>query len=220
VGFIILSLSLSGGALAASGDESDQLSSEQALKRLMDGNVRFVEGKSQHPHESSDWRSRLTKGQHPFVGILGCADSRVPIELIFDVGFGDAFVIRVAGNALDANVVGSIEYAVAHTNTPLLLVLGHEGCGGVSAALASAQEQEKEMIGIQWMLQSIMPALRNIDESLSWEQQVHAGVEANARYQAHQLLSIPEIRDTVNAGKLKIVAAVYDLETGKVRMLD
>ena len=108
---------------------------QEALQRLIEGNDRFAKGTSSHPHESSEWRSRLREEQLPFATIIGCSDSRVPIELLFDQGFGDLFIIRVAGNVVSTDEKGSIAYAVAHLHTPLILVLGHEGCGAVTAAL-------------------------------------------------------------------------------------
>ena len=107
---------------------------EEAMEKLIDGNDRFVQGKSIHPHESADYRESLAKEQHPFATVLTCSDSRVTPVLIFDQGIGDLFVIRVAGNVIDEDVAGSIEYAVDHLGAKLLVVLGHENCGAVSAA--------------------------------------------------------------------------------------
>ena len=125
-------------------DEISPESGEQALEWLLQGNKRFVEGKSQHRREGIAWREKLTEEQHPFATILGCSDSRVPIELLFDQGFGDLFIIRVAGNVLGADERGTIAYAVDHLHTPLILVLGHEGCGAVTAAMLPEEEKHKE----------------------------------------------------------------------------
>ena len=113
------------------------VSPDQALARLMDGNRRYSQNKEQHPDETLARRMELQSSQHPFAVILSCSDSRVPPELIFDQGLGDLFVIRVAGNIVDDDGLGSIEYAVEHLGTKLIVVLGHEKCGAVSAAVAS-----------------------------------------------------------------------------------
>ena len=107
----------------------------EALARLKDGNQRFIDEKPHHWHENASWRNHLIKTQKPFATILGCSDSRAPPELIFDAGFGDLFTIRLAGNIIEEDVIGSLQYALAHLHTPLVVVLGHEGCGAVAATL-------------------------------------------------------------------------------------
>jgi len=129
-----------------------------------------VAGKYQHPRLDLEKRLQFTEDQSPSATILGCSDSRVPIEIIFDQGLGDLFVIRVAGNIIGDDEVGSIEYAVDHLNTPLLFVLGHEKCGAVSTALQPLEEREKEWMGIRKLLTHIYPALKDIDSSLPMDQ--------------------------------------------------
>ena len=131
--------------VAAGVEPSVVMDAKQAFRQLVEGNERFAAGKPEHPHEVRSWRDRLKEGQKPFATIIACSDSRVPPELVFDQGFGDLFMIRVAGNILSPGVVGSIEYAADHLGTPLLVVLGHEGCGAVTAALASPEELAGEM---------------------------------------------------------------------------
>ena len=114
---------------ARGADEAVPQDAAQARQRLLDGNKRFIAGESIHGHASKDWRKRLAIGQKPFATILGCSDSRVPIELVFDQGFGDLFVIRIAGNVISTDVVGSLQYADYHLHVPLLVVLGHEVAG-------------------------------------------------------------------------------------------
>lgn len=111
------------------------ISADQALQRLIDGNERFLAGAARAASPSVETMTRLTRGQHPFATILGCSDSRVPPEWIFDAGLGELFVVRVAGNVLSPEVAGSLQYAGAHLHTSLFVVLGHEGCGAVQAAL-------------------------------------------------------------------------------------
>jgi len=108
-----------------------------ALERLLAGNLRFVAGTSRHLHTGRKWREEIAAAQHPFATIIGCADSRVPPELLFDQGLGDLFVVRIAGQAVDDGLLGSFQYAGLHLRTPICMVLGHEGCGAVKAAQPS-----------------------------------------------------------------------------------
>lgn len=139
------------------GDAGNTLSTKAAIARLKLGNGRFVNGKPIHLRSAKLWRDHLVKGQNPFAVILGCADSRVPIELIFDQGFGDLFVIRNAGNFFMEDVSGSIEYAAFHPHTKLVVVLGHEGCGAVTAAFKSRQERRSEPPELQPVLRLTAP---------------------------------------------------------------
>src|SRR6476661_5513416 len=128
----LMFLCVEAGALSG---ETAALSADDALAKLMAGNQRYTRHKEQHPDESLARRKELIGGQHPFAIVLGCADSRVSPELLFDQGLGDLFVIRVAGNIADDAILGSIEYAIEHLGAKLILVLGHEKCGAVSAAV-------------------------------------------------------------------------------------
>jgi carbonic anhydrase len=192
---------------------------DQALQHLIDGNTRFTASKVRHPSQDAARRTALTKGQSPFAIIVGCSDSRVSPELVFDQGLGDLFVVRVAGNVVDADVVGSVEYAVEHLHSPLLLVLGHQKCGAVAAALLSQSEREKETKDIQAVLNQIQPALRDVDPHLSEEQRLAASVEANARQSMKILAAQPRLSSAVADKSLKIACAVYELSTGKVNFL-
>ncbi|MHC4150852.1 MAG: carbonic anhydrase [Planctomycetota bacterium] len=161
--------------------------SQEALKRLVEGNERFSKGMAFHPHEEREWRCSLSGGQEPFAIIVGCSDSRVPPGLIFDQGFGDLFVIRVAGNVIDPDVAGSVEYGVFHLQVPLVVILGHEGCGAVTAALASESERNQEAAEIQGLLSRIQPALLDIDRSKREDEVLTDGVEANVNWSMKQL---------------------------------
>jgi len=178
-----------------------------------------VAGKYQHPQLDLEKRSRFTEDQFPFATILGCSDSRIPVEIIFDQGIGDLFVIRVAGNIVGENQLGSLEFGVKNLNTPLILILGHENCGAITAALNSREDREKEWRGIQKLLTRIDPALRDIDPSLPLDQKIHVGVEANVKWSIKQLENIPEFEEEIRNGKLMIAGGVYELDTGKVRIL-
>jgi len=187
----------------------------QALEWLLKGNARFADGKSRHDHESIRRRMRLTEGQHPFGIVLGCADSRVPPELVFDEGLGDLFVIRVAGNVVAEDEAGSIEYAVAHLDQRLIVVLGHEGCGAVTAALSYHDNEPEELIRL---VHRIEPALADVDRSIPMKEQIHLGVEVNVRQSVRQLLDIVERQQATD--RVVVVGMIYELETGRVRLLD
>lgn len=161
----------------------------------------------------------LEKGQHPYATILGCSDSRVPPELIFDAGLGELFIVRVAGNVISPEVMGSFQYAGTHLHTPLFVVLGHEGCGAVQAALAAKSGGGQEPSRIALLLDNILPGLRNIRTDLSPQEQLLSSVEANVRWSLHQLLETPEAKARMSEGIMKLVGAIYELKTGRVRFL-
>ena len=184
----------------------------QTLRDLMAGNQRFVEGAVAHQHESAGWRKRLSSAQHPQAVILGCADSRVPPELVFDEGFGDLFVVRVAGHVLDVDSAASVEYGVMHTGCKLVLILGHEGCGAVTAAL---EDYTQEPLPIQFLLKQIVPALQALPEGPP-EARLDAAVRANVRQAVREARSMKPLTDQ---GVL-IVGAVYNLHSGRVELLD
>src|SRR5690349_15478669 len=134
-------------------------SADQGLQKLMEGNQRFLRGEARFPTVCKETLADLAKGQHPFATILGCSDSRVPPELIFDANFGELFIVRVAGNVISPEVMGSLQYAGAHLRTPLFVVLGHEGCGAVQAALQARMHGNRERRGIALLLENILPGL-------------------------------------------------------------
>ena len=191
------------------------VSADEALTRLMEGNQRYVWHRVRHPDESVARRKQLETAQHPFAVILACADSRVPPELVFDQGLGDLFVVRVAGNVVDDAVLGSIEYAVEHLNTKLIMVLGHEKCGAVSAAVEGGDPPGH----LKSLVQAIQPsvdATRNEPGD-----KIHNCVIANARRVAGQIrASEPVLKEAVQKNGLQVVAADYALDTGKVTLLD
>ena len=192
---------------------------DAALERLVEGNQRFVAGKAKHGHQSATYRHELTGGQHPFATVLGCSDSRVPVELVFDQGFGDVFVIRVAGNVVGTDDLASIEYAVHHLHTPLIVVMGHESCGAVTSALMSADDRSHEARAIQDLLSQIQPAIIDIDPRLPPGERVHQGVEANVRQSVRQLQASADLMHPHEGAPPIIVGAVYEITTGKVRIL-
>ena len=132
---------------------------DQAMTMLTDGNARFVAGKLTHPHETAERRTEVAKGQKPFAVILACADSRVGPEVIFDAGLGDLFVVRVAGNIADDTVLGSIEYAVEHLGSPLIVVCGHERCGAVQATVDTLKSNQPPPGHLGALIDPIKPAV-------------------------------------------------------------
>jgi len=192
------------------------VSPNEALERLMQGNARFVFGHMTRvaPRHVADARRGVAKGQMPFAIIVGCSDSRVGPEIVFDQGLGDIFVVRTAGEVVDATALGSIEYAVEHLGSSLIVVLGHERCGAVSAAVASAKEPGH----IAAVLKAIEPAVEQTKGKPG--DPVENAVRAQAVDVAKQLHDAkPILAERVHSGKLKIVAARYDLDTGKVEFL-
>ena len=191
---------------------------EEALARLMNGNARYVDGYAAHPHGDRPRRLEVATGQRPFATILACADSRVAPELILDQGLGDLFVIRVAGNVVDDAVLASIEYSVIHLGSTLIMALGHERCGAVKAtvdALAGRGSPEDRDTRIGALAALITPAVRAVPAGTA--DPVEAAVSLNAAHAAAEVFAGSRpLRTRVLAGQLKIVAARYDLDDGRV----
>jgi carbonic anhydrase len=193
---------------------------DEALARLEAGNLRFVRGEARFPTVQKEVLAELTRGQQPYATILGCSDSRVPPELVFDAGFGELFVIRVAGNVLGPSIMGTLQYASLHLRTPLFVVLGHEGCGAVNAAIASRFDGSQQAGRIEILLEQIIPALDGLDPQAPPAELLSAGVEANVRRVVRELLETPEAKARMADSGMRLVGAVYELETGSVRFLD
>ena len=196
------------------------LTADEALARLKEGNARFIAGQARFLTVQKEILAELAKGQHPFATILGCSDSRVPPELVFDASFGELFVIRVAGNVLGTATAGTLQYAGLHLRTPLLVVLGHEGCGAVEAAIAQKFHRATQESRISELLEEIIPALDGLDPSKPHEQVMDEAVEANVRATLARIRRSPEWQARGPRAGFKAVGAVYDLDTGVVRFLD
>jgi carbonic anhydrase len=189
-------------------------SSRQGVERLRQGNFRFTSGRSERPHQGADQRELVAKGQKPFALILGCADSRVPPEILFDQGLGDLFVIRVAGNVVDDPGLGSIEYAVEHLNVKLIVVLGHERCGAVDAATKGGDPGGH----IGSLVHAIAPAVEAA--RIKKGNLLEEAVKANVLLIVNQLKNTaPFLAPAAKSGMLTVVGAVYDLETGTADFL-
>ncbi len=189
-------------------------SGEDALQALLAGNMRYVGTKLAHPNQTAERRAEVARGQHPFAVILGCSDSRVPPEVVFDQGLGDLFVIRVAGHSTNDVVLGSLEYAAEHLGVRLVMVLGHERCGAVEAAVKAGE------VGghIASVVAAIKPAVDRIAGRPG--DPVDHAVRANVELVVAQLKSsTPVLAESVKAGRLKIVGARYALESGWVDLI-
>ena len=185
---------------------------DSILSRLNDGNSRFVADKLDGKLQDSSRRSNLTGGQEPYAIVLSCADSRVVPELAFDTGLGELFVLRVAGNVANTSTIASIEYAVAHLKTKVIVVLGHESCGAVTAAIAGGDNG----YNLNHLLAHIEPA-----KAASSDKSVNGVVKTNAQLQCGDLAGRSTIiSDAVAKGDLKIVPAYYELGSGKVTFLN
>jgi carbonic anhydrase len=198
-----------------------RLNPDEALRELLAGNERFANGRPNSPRRSpADFR-QLAEGQHPFAAVVGCADSRVAPEILFDVGKGDIFVVRVAGNVVSgagAIVKGSIEYAVAELNVPLIMVLGHGNCGAVKAAMAHLNAKDSLPGAINDLVELIKPAVAESKGEPG--NPLDNAIRKNVLNGVERLKGLEPILATpVKEGKLKIVGGVYDLRTGKVTLV-
>ncbi|MPY78498.1 MAG: carbonic anhydrase [Actinophytocola sp.] len=189
-----------------------------AWRRLVEGNERFVAARQRHPHEGLPWRETLVDGQEPFACVLGCADSRVPPELIFDQGLGDLFTVRTAGEVLDESIIGSIEYAVAHLHVPLVVVLGHESCGAVTAAVDLFRSGHGGTGSISTLVRGIEASVLRTPKDDDADAFLAACIVTQARRVITQLRERSElIRDAVDSHRLGLVPAVYDLDEYRVQ---
>jgi carbonic anhydrase len=164
--------------------------------------------------------AELAKGQHPYATILSCSDSRVPPELIFDAGLGELFIIRVAGNVFSPEIAGSLQYAWRHLRTPLFVVLGHTNCGAIAAAIDTRLRGTRQHSRIQLLVECILPGLQDLDPQLIPKAMLAQAVEANVRWTMRQILQTPEGQERQIEGWVKLVGAIYEIETGLVRFLE
>jgi carbonic anhydrase len=219
------------------------VSPADAISRLKEGNGRFTAGNLQHPHESTEERTymatnsyenasmlflgmtdaqaakrrtELAKGQHPFAIIVSCSDSRVPPEIVFDQGLGDLFICRVAGNVINDENLGSIEYAVDHLGTHLILVLGHQRCGAVQAAKETIAAKGKAPGHIESLVTAIKPAVE-----ATAKDDLDVTIKANVKNVVQALRSsTPILKAKVDSGEIRVIGGYYSLDTGAVTFLD
>ncbi|MBN3871505.1 MAG: carbonic anhydrase [Nostoc sp.] len=190
------------------------ISPNEAVRRLLDGNQRFIHQKRQYPDQSLEHLRLVAKAQYPFAAILGCADSRVPAEIVFDQGLGDLFVVRVAGNVVSDTVIGSLEYSTTVLGSQLIVILGHKRCGAVAEAIKN--EPLPGRIGL--IIEGIKPSVERV--KFRTGDNMQDAVIANIQYQAEKLQeSSTVLAKLLHQGKLKIVSACYDIDTGKVNII-
>lgn len=200
---------------------TEDIPKEQVLDFLMDGNERFAEDHPIHPDQTLERLRELNKGQHPVAAIVSCSDSRVPPELIFDQGLGDLFVIRNAGNIVGDYEIGSLEYAIDYLEVPLIIILGHTSCGAIGAFVDHDHDHSRIYSDY---IQKIIDFIDAEEEEKSLPRDIpnfyEKAIEANVLHGIHALKnSLPHVDSLVVEKKLRIVGAVYDMETGKVRVL-
>lgn len=197
-----------------------RLTPDEALQRLKDGNARFMADEPAEADIGRERRLELAKGQYPFATLVSCSDSRVGPEQLFGVGLGDLFIVRTAGNNIDTAGTGSVEYSVIALGVPLIVVLGHEACGAVVAATQVVTEDKRFPGSIGPMIAPIIPAVLAAQRAGGGDL-VEASVAENVRRVVERLRTGEAVlEDALEAGKLKVVGAVYSLQTGEVRWLD
>ncbi|MEW6657765.1 MAG: carbonic anhydrase [Thermodesulfobacteriota bacterium] len=196
------------------------VSPDAALTLLQEGNAHFVAGKLKHPHLNKERRVlTATKGQQPFAAILSCSDSRAPVELIFDRGVGDLFVVRVAGNVAGTDEIASMEYAAEHLHTPLLVVLGHTKCGAVTAVVEKAR-LHGSLPSLAAKIRPVVFKTRMAHRDLRGDPLIAAVIKANVHQaMADLIIRSRMVKDLIKAGKLQVIGAIYDLESGRVEWL-
>lgn len=217
---LILALTLSLGVAAWASSTGPVMPADEALKVLKDGNARYAAGQSAHAHQGADRRAETAKGgQHPVATIIGCSDSRAPLELIFDQGVGDIFVVRVAGNVAGPDEMATVEYGVGHLGTPVVLVLGHTSCGAVTAVVQNAKAEGN----LPLLLNQIKPAVARAkawNPMASGEDLLNKAIKANVWLAMENLLKKShEVREFVKQGKIMLVGGIYDLTSGQVSWL-
>jgi carbonic anhydrase len=194
---------------------AEPLTPDSALAKLVAGNARYAKGNVIHPHQSVSRRTEVaSQGQKPFAIVVGCSDSRTSPEIVFDQGLGDIFVTRLAGNIVDKAALGSIEYAIAHFGSAVIVVLGHEKCGAVDAAMQGGKAPGQIGAVVKPILPAVAAAKKAGHDTLD------GAIEENAHLIATGLPGRSKIlSDAIKEGKLKIVSAYYDLHTGRVKLL-
>ena len=217
----LIAVSLVGGSqLARAADpahpEQPTVAPPEAIAKLKEGNARYTSGNLQHPGQTTERRAELTKSQHPFAIILSCSDSRVPPEIVFDQGLGDLFIVRVAGNVLNDEGLGSIEYGVEILGARLIVVLGHQSCGAVDAAMKTVAAKGKAPGHIQSLVTAIKPVVDSTPKG-----DLDTMIKANVKHVVDALRSsTPILKARVESGDVQVMGGYYTLDTGAVTFLE
>lgn len=194
---------------------------QQALDALKRGNERFFGGQSAggesrtRVHDANERRAQII-AQTPFAAILGCSDSRVPVEIVFDQGLGDLFIVRVAGNVLDAAVLGSVEYAITQLKCHLIVVLGHEGCGAVKTAMLPQATTDRESEHVRYLADAIRPAVADVPPMLDGKARMREAVARHVHRQVAALRTNPVVSAAVTRGDVQVIGAFYEISSGAV----
>src|SRR5881227_1473544 len=217
----LIAVSLVGGSqLARAADpahpEQPTVAPAEAIAKLKEGNARYTSGNMQHPGQTTERRAELTKSQHPFAIILSCSDSRVPPEIVFDQGLGDLFIVRVAGNVLNDEGLGSIEYGVEILGARLIVVLGHQSCGAVDAAMKTIAAKGKAPGHIQSLVTAIEPVIDSTPKG-----DLDTTIKANVKHVVDALRSsTPILKARVDSSDVQVIGGYYSLDMGAVTFLD
>ncbi len=216
--FAALAFAISCGSAASTSSEAVVVETpQQAIDALKAGNSRYAAGESINPNADQSRRDETLNSQAPFAAVVACSDSRVPVGLLFDQGIGDIFVIRTAGNSVVGDVVmGSVDYAVDHLNVPLVVVLGHQNCGGVTSVISvdpHAEHEHHHNGSIGGLLEALTPA---IEGYIGHPEQLDEAIHVNADAQVEAIKSVDYIKEKIEAGKLKVVSAYYNIGDGTV----
>jgi carbonic anhydrase len=212
----LLTASQFAGAADPAHSDQPSVAPAEAISKLKEGNGRYTSGNLQHPGQTTERRTELAKTQHPFAAIVCCSDSRVPPEIVFDQGLGDLFIVRVAGNVINDEGLGSIEYTVDHLGTRLILVLGHQRCGAVDAARETIAAKGKAPGHIQSLVTAIKPAVE-----ATAKDDLETTIKANVKNVVQALRSsTPILKGEVDSGKIQVIGGYYSLDTGAVTFLD
>ena len=195
-------------------------SPREALQALKSGNTRFYSGTPQRTALGANERRAQIISQTPFAVVLGCADSRVPVELIFDQGPGDIFGIRIAGNVVEPGTLGSIEYAIAHLKVHLIVILGHEGCGAVTAAMMDVEQRDREPENVRFLLDCIAPAVSDLPLLRDSKARMREAVIRNVHFQTEVLKRNPVVAESIARGQIEIAGAFYEIGSGAVDFLE
>jgi carbonic anhydrase len=186
----------------------NKVSSKEAIQKLMEGNERFVKNNISYADSSEERRESIVAAQDPFAVVLGCSDSRVPVEIIFDQGLGEIFVIRTAGNAAGPDELDSIEYAVKDLNASVVLVLGHQNCGAIQAIMADKTKEIDEIA--KFLINPKVPECKHLQSCIT----------ANVRHSIEEILKSPIVAPKVKSGEIALLGAYYNMDSGKVEILD
>lgn len=198
---------------------ADVRSPEAAIQALKDGNARFFSGEAARPELGANERRAQIMGQTPFAAILACSDSRVPVELVFDQGFGQLFVVRVAGNVVGESGLGTLEYAIRHLDVHLVMVLGHEGCGAVASAMLPPEQIAQEPPHLQSLIKRIQPSVQNLPPIRDKKARMREAVLNNVRQQAHILRQQTVIQEAEASGQIRVIGGFYEIGSGGVDFL-